>query len=483
MKWKYSVIHKCLYFLLFSLLFCSCAYRANTIKEQPEIINIVKTIKAKKQQSHTIKKPDNSKAGYIDLRGIAIPALLRVMMTEVLHQSYFFDNPMETRTLDMVINKSVTKADLLKALRGGLSGLGYDTAIINNVFVISSGAGQGSYNQGYSNPTSQQNTSTAQNTRQSGNRSEQIESSVFNAIFARPSDLVAITKSISTTGNMVADDSLRKIVITGNNEFIHQSKNLLTQLDSELPQARVKIRMVEVTLSDDLAQGVGSWLGVHIGDTVVGGGIGSSFASSSNALASLLTSGSVIAGIQSDLIRGAVQWLETSGRGRVLASPEIVSTNGQKSTITVGDEVPYQSGSESSVSGGVLSSIAYKKTGITLNITPDIKPDSIGLNIDVSFSDSKGETTTPIVHNRSIQSIVSCPSGSMLFLGGLIYESKTSETNSLPSILSMFSGLDINKAQSKYRTELIILVEPEKIQSDNYVDLSAFQLIKAKYGN
>lgn len=471
---------KCFCCLLCCLL-ASCSLHTNTIKEQPEIINIVKTIKAEKQKVQTIKKPDNSKAGYIDLRGIAIPALLRVMMTEVLHQSYFFDNPMETRTLDMIINKTVTKNDLLKSLRVSLSGLGYDTAIINNVFVISSGSGQNDSGQVLDRTS--QNTSTKQNTRQSNNRNEQMESAVFNAIFARPSDLVAITKSISTTGNMVADDSLRKIVITGNNEFIHQSKDLLTQLDSELPQARVKIRMVEVTLSDDLAQGVGSWLGVHIGDTVVGGGIGSSFASSSNALASLLTSGSVIAGIQSDLIRGAVQWLETSGRGRVLASPEIVSTNGQKSTITVGDEVPYQSGSESSVSGGVLSSIAYKKTGITLNITPDIKPDSIGLNIDVSFSDSKGESTTPTIHNRSIQSIVSCPSGSMLFLGGLIYESKTSETNSLPSILSMFSGLDINKAQSKYRTELIILVEPEKIQSDNYVDLSAFQLIKAKYGN
>ncbi len=166
-----------------------------------------------------------------------------------------------------------------------------------------------------------------------------------------------------------------------------------------------------------------------------------------------------------------IRALKSSGKAEILGEPNILATQGQKATLSAGEELPLQT---STLSGGnLVVNTIFKKTGITLDITPDlIGRDAVRLKLKQEFSAvtgflaGQGGVQNPIVNNRSADTTVTVRDGATLVVGGL-QSSRTRETTSgipllmdIPGLGYLFSTND----REEVKTELYFFLTVEIVR-------------------
>lgn len=117
---------------------------------------------------------------------------------------------------------------------------------------------------------------------------------------------------------------------------------------------------------------------------------------------------------------GAVLELELSamqeeGKGEIISTPRVITSNQKQATIEQGTEIPYQ---EASSSGA--TSVSFKEALLKLDVTPQITPDDrIVMDLEVN-KDEVGETFlgVPSIDTRSVRTQVLVDNGETVVLGG-----------------------------------------------------------------
>jgi type IV pilus assembly protein PilQ len=160
--------------------------------------------------------------------------------------------------------------------------------------------------------------------------------------------------------------------------------------------------------------------------------------------------------------------LETEGRGEVISTPRVVTTNQTKASIKQGVQVPFE---EASSSGA--TTISFKDAVLSLEVTPLITPDdrvdltlkinndSIGENVPTSFGGS-----IPTIDTRSIETRVLVDNGQTIVLGGIYEQIKRTDRSKVP-VLGDIPGLGAffrNKTIQNDKAELLIFVTPTIIK-------------------
>ena len=88
------------------------------------------------------------------------------------------------------------------------------------------------------------------------------------------------------------------------------------------------------------------------------------------------------------VLQARLNALETTGEGRILSSPKILTLNNKTARIKQGLEYPYL---ERDSSGG--SSVKFKNIDLLLEVTPHVTPDNrISLTIFITKNDVAGIT-------------------------------------------------------------------------------------------
>lgn len=196
-------------------------------------------------------------------------------------------------------------------------------------------------------------------------------------------------------------------------------------------------------------------------------------------------------------ITQTIQYLIKNSKGRVLANPKIVVTNGRVSTIDLSSD--YIKKVESQVMSSVMVGAVQKTydiandNGMTIQLVPFISADGyVSMNIKPSYSTIKERIYTPSATGRGPDEIaatllqrrnlnlsnIRIKDGETLVLGGLVQEVETKETVKMPilgdiPIIGMFfrsSKDDISKS------ELVILVTPHIIKDSDDVQANAVDL-------
>jgi type IV pilus assembly protein PilQ len=160
--------------------------------------------------------------------------------------------------------------------------------------------------------------------------------------------------------------------------------------------------------------------------------------------------------------------LETEGRGEVISTPRVVTTNQTKASIKQGVQVPFE---QSSSSGA--TTIAFKEAVLSLEVTPLITPDDrVDLTLKIN-NDSIGENvptslggSIPTIDTRSIETRVLVDNGQTIVLGGIYEQIKRSDRSKVP-VLGDIPGLGAlfrNKSIQNDKAELLIFVTPTIIK-------------------
>ncbi len=174
----------------------------------------------------------------------------------------------------------------------------------------------------------------------------------------------------------------------------------------------------------------------------------------------------------------------TDNQTRIIQDPELRMSDGQKTTLKVGERVPiatgsFQAGVGVGAAGGagvvnplVNTQFTYIDVGVNIEVTPHVHPDgdvSIHGSVTVSEIDgtsSIGGINQPIIGQRNIENDVRLKNGESSMLAGLIQRTDTKNINGIPGLaqLPMLRYLFSDNSTSVAESEVLIIMTPHVIR-------------------
>jgi len=157
----------------------------------------------------------------------------------------------------------------------------------------------------------------------------------------------------------------------------------------------------------------------------------------------------------------------------ILSTPQIMTTDNEEATITVGKNVPYQTKQgTTSTTTETYNTYEYKDVAITLKITPQISKDRLirlKISQEVSKLDLSATTANerPTTLKRAIDTTVIVSDKNTIAIGGLIDDSfsrteyKVPCLGDIPGLRWFFKSL----TKGREKTNLFVFLTPHVIES------------------
>ena len=186
-------------------------------------------------------------------------------------------------------------------------------------------------------------------------------------------------------------------------------------------------------------------------------------------------------------------FLESQGVVHTLSSPRIATMNNQKAVLKVGSDALFVTKITSGTSAGGGTGTTTGPTtptfevqsffsGIALDVTPQIGDDdnivlhvrpsvsSVSQNISILDLGTQGRFSIPLVSNQisETDSVIRAKDGQIVAIGGLMRQSQSDSRDQVPGLGNIpFVGAAFrNTARSSEKRELVILLKPTVVQSD-----------------
>ncbi len=190
-----------------------------------------------------------------------------------------------------------------------------------------------------------------------------------------------------------------------------------------------------------------------------------------------------IGGVTFKDIQAIVNAFQSDKDVHILANPQILTTENEEASITVGKNVPFQTRSAAESGTETYSSFEYKDVGVSLKITPHISKDRlVRLNVfqEVTKLDSVNTSSPdrPTTLKRQIETTIIVEDGNSVAIGGLIDESLTKTDTKMPCLGDVpvlgFAFKNVNEGQEK--TNLYVFLTPRVVKNP----LEANEIYKEK---
>ena len=308
-------------------------------------------------------------------------------------------------------------------------------------------------------------------------------------------------RSSSTNSTIEADEGTNALIITADADEMAALESVIARLDIRRAQVLVEAIIVELTVTDGRELGL-QWLfaddsGVFgsniststaqqqrnaaIGNAILGDdnsnediGVRDLAGALSQVPGTTLGWGVVDSDLSMTVILNA---LEAQGNANILSTPSLLTLDNQEAFITVGQNVPFVTGSYTNTGGtnnvqNPFQTIERQSVGITLRVTPQVNEgDSVVLDIvqEVSSLDQQILTTADIVTNeRKVETKVLARDGDIVVLGGLVKDDVQDSQQGVPLLkdIPLIGRLFRNDVVSVTKENLLIFIRPTILRDD-----------------
>ncbi|WP_337955344.1 type IV pilus secretin PilQ [Methylophaga thiooxydans] len=290
---------------------------------------------------------------------------------------------------------------------------------------------------------------------------------------------------LSPRGSITIDDRTNSLLIRDTADNLVDIRQVIDELDKPVRQVLIESRIV--IANNDFNKELGVRFGTSAQSNTLGAG-------SSGSLTGLSTNPNNNDQIRADSVVGndlnvnlpvsnpsgsiglalaklplgmilelELSAMQAEGKGEVISSPRVITSNQQQATIEQGTEIPYQ---EATSSGA--TNVSFKEAVLKLDVTPQITPDDrIVMDLEVS-KDEVGEVFlgVPSIDTRSVKTQVLVDNGETVVLGG-IYEQSTNDNvervpffGDLPYVGFLFK----NTFKEDRKRELLVFVTPKIVK-------------------
>ncbi len=306
---------------------------------------------------------------------------------------------------------------------------------------------------------------------------------------------------ISQNVRIMPDKSTNSLVIMAEKDDFAVLEEMIQKLD--IPRAMVFIEslIMEVDVKSDFNFGV-EWsamkeidynnrpaaiggtfrsggtselggLGGIAGDAVAGAGAATGIFPQGFSVG-VITQMLEIGGVQFPGIGALVNVLKNDRHVHIIATPQIMTTDNEEATITVGKNVPYQTKS-GSTNVEAFNSYEYRDVGLTLKITPHISKDrTVRLKIEQELTKlediSQGLSQLvdrPTTLKRTIETTVIVKDKNTIVIGGLIDDALSVSTEKIPCVgdIPVLGWLFKSQSDSNEKTNLYVFLTPHVVNN------------------
>jgi type IV pilus assembly protein PilQ len=315
---------------------------------------------------------------------------------------------------------------------------------------------------------------------------------------------------LSARGSVTVDERTNSLLVQDVPEKIKQLRNVIAKLDKPVRQVLIETRIVEA--NDNFSRELGARLGFQrvtqnalfpgsndsvIGDVVSGGSlagntvlndsVNAQAANPSSPLVFDRTGGLAVdlgansiggtspASYAFDIFRTGrgfahlisleLSALEADGRGRVVASPRLITSNQKEAVISQGQSIYITvPGSGTGEEGGGVEEILVE---LRLTVTPQITPDDRVI-MDVNITQDNVislSAAVNVVGTKEIRTQILADNGETVVIGGIYQQDENEGENKVPILgdIPFLGNLFKQRSTRSNRTELLIFLTPKII--------------------
>ena len=251
------------------------------------------------------------------------------------------------------------------------------------------------------------------------------------------------------------EDGSSVIVARMADERLAEFRTYLSAVDYSRKQVMIEARIVEVDRS------YSKNLGVEWGGSI-GSGAGTVVGSIPLGLSSAAVAGFGIVS-RSVSLDATLSAMEQLGKGRVISSPRVYTSDRHQAKIIKGSQVPYQQSA-----GEGSTSISFKEAALSLDVTPFVNEKGVLLDVILSKNEpdySNAMNGVPPINTTSLTSRVFSGFGQTVALGGVYSDVESTVTKSVPFFgkIPGFKWLFTSKSTVSTSTELVLFLTPRLV--------------------
>lgn len=310
----------------------------------------------------------------------------------------------------------------------------------------------------------------------------------------------ATKRSGNNESTIEADAGTNSLIITADTDEMAALESVIARLDIRRAQVLIEAIIVEMEMTEGQELGL-QWLFSNDGG-IYGSNISTSSAQQARnralADAILPDDGSEtiptrgVAGALSQIPGTTLGWgvvdqdltmtiilnaLETQGNANILSTPSLLTLDNEEAFITVGQQVPFVTGSYTNTGVGngaqnPFQTIERQSVGVTLRVTPQINEgDSVVLDIVQEVSSISAQilaASDVITNERKIETKVLANDSDIVVLGGLVKDDVQDSTQGVPILsgIPLLGRLFRNDVVTVTKSNLLVFIRPTIIRDD-----------------
>ena len=321
---------------------------------------------------------------------------------------------------------------------------------------------------------------------------------------AKAEDLAKVLQELPTKGNtapgsakapfvsdkvkITADKATNSLIIIADKEDYQVMEDIIKKLDVPRSMVYIESLIMEVSVNKEFNLGVQWQAGgkTDLGDkgAAFGGGFNPETSIASTTSSTLpapsgfslgvFSESVTIGGITFPNLYAIVNAYKKDKDVHILSTPQILTTDNEEASITVGKNIPFQTRSAATDTNLVdqYSYYEYKDVGITLKITPQISHDRmVRLNISQESTKLDEQTTTssdrPTTLKRTIDTTVIVKDGNTVVIGGLIDDSFSDTEFKTPCLgdIPLLGHLFRTTSTGDDKTNLFVFITPRVVKN------------------
>lgn len=305
---------------------------------------------------------------------------------------------------------------------------------------------------------------TSSSTSQASSSSGNLGSS-GNASSSETSGGLEQKESITSSTYIQAETSTNAVVITAPPALMAALKLVVAKLD--IRPAQVMVEAIIAQIDENNLES----LGIQWGSVQNNAELASV---TTDSLTSYPKLGAGVVGLIPHVKIGAVLSALRNQTGvDILSTPQIMVLDNQKATIEIGQDVPVQTGSYTTPTGGgtpagptPFNTTDYKKVTLKLDVTPQINlGSSVRLQLELkndTLQNPQNPGITPLINTSSIKNAVIINSDDVLVLGGLMSNVHNESVNKVPILSSVpvLGKLFTQKGANEQKRNLMVFIKP-----------------------
>lgn len=180
--------------------------------------------------------------------------------------------------------------------------------------------------------------------------------------------------------------------------------------------------------------------------------------------------------------------LKTDTSTRVLANPQLRTSEGISARARFGERVPVPVTTFAPIAGGgvqtqPITSFNYENIGVNIDLTPRTHHDdevSLAVKVEVSSVSGTGFQGLPTFGNRSIDTVIRLKDGETNMLAGLIRDDERKSLSGVPGLsdLPVLGRLFAHNRREAQETDIILTLTPRivRVLDLSEADLQAFRV-------